>query len=163
MLTNTTTNDNRIVALLLGGGISILLVRAAILISTAKNFLRRWVIGLAAVELALDIATLGAAIRLCVTKVVGHRALPSRLAAVAIVVHAIRVTIFVLGRFGPFKDFDVRTGQRSDHDSRWSWAGVVFAAAMSVLGVLGVLTVRRNTVKHGRQQADPLAGVTLTG
>jgi hypothetical protein len=121
---------------------SILLVRAAVL-TRSWQVLRRWVIGLAAVELALDIATLGASIRWWMTNVRNHRQLPLRLATAAIFLHAVRVMIFVLGRFPPFKDFDVRTEQRAAHHQRWNWAQVSFAAVMSVLGVVGVVVIRR--------------------
>jgi hypothetical protein len=134
--------QNRVAAVLLIGGISIVLARAAVLISTSRTVLRRWVIDLAVVELLLDIATFATALRLLATNASRHRVLPSRLAAAAIILHALRVLVFVLGRLRPFKDFDVRPEQRAEHDSRWSWAQVVFAAVMSVLGVVGLLTIR---------------------
>ena len=152
------TTKNRSAALLLGGGISILLVRAAVLISGSRQVLRRWVIDLAAIELALDIATLGASVRLWVTNAGRHRQLPSRLAAAAIIVHAARVMIFVLGRLRPLKDFDVRPEERAAHDSRWSWGQVCFAAAMSVLGVFGVAVVRRRShpKEHRSRRPTPV-------
>jgi hypothetical protein len=98
---------------------------------------------LAAAELSLDIATLGASIRWWMTSTRRHRQLPLRLAAAAIILHAVRVTVFVLGRFPPLKDFDVRPERRASHDQRWNWAQVSFAAVMSVLGIVGVFLVRR--------------------
>jgi hypothetical protein len=57
--------------------------------------------------------------------------------------HALRVLIFVLGRTGPWVDFDVRPEQRSSHAARWTWDQVYFAATLSVLGVVGVLVIWR--------------------
>ncbi len=134
---------NRLGAVLVGGGISILLVRAAVLIGGSRRVLKRWVVDLAAVELVLDVATLVASIRWWSTGRQHDRHVPLRLAAGAIVLHAGRVLIFVLGRLRPFKDFDVRPDRRDGHEQRWNWGQVWFAAVMSVLGVVGVLVVRR--------------------
>jgi hypothetical protein len=62
---------------------------------------------------------------------------------VAVIVHAFRVLVYVLGRFRPFKDFDVRPEARAGHDERWSWREIVFAAVMSILGLVGISVVRR--------------------
>lgn len=142
--------SNRIHAALVAGGMTILLARAAILLTQAWQVLRRWVISLAALELGLDIAAIGASIRWGLTGVRRHRRLTLRLAAAAIIVHAVRVAVFVLGRFRPLKDFDVRPEQRAEHDQRWRWGEVAFAAVMSVLGVVGVLVVR-SRVRAGRR------------
>lgn len=136
------TSDRR-GAILTGGGISILLVRAIAIVSGSRQVLRQWVIGLAALELVLDAATLAASVRWGLTNLRRHRQLPLRLAAAATILHAVRVVVFVLGRSPRLKDFDVRPEHRADHDRRWSWSQVVFASVMSVLGIIGVLVVRR--------------------
>lgn len=136
-------DQDRTQAVLVGGGISILLTRALILIMRSRRVLRAWVTNLAAAELALDVATLGAAIRWWWTNSRGNRQVPLKLAAAATILHAGRVLVFILGRLRPFKDFDVRPEHRSEHDERWSWGQVYFAAAMSVLGVFGVLVIRK--------------------
>jgi len=94
-------------------------------------------------ELVLDAASVAASVRWAVTNVSRNRVLPMRLAAAAIIVHAARVMIFVLGRLRPFKDFDVRPEHRADHDQTWNWGQVYFAAVMSALGVVGVAVVRK--------------------
>lgn len=129
-------------AVLTGGGISILLARAIIIAVGSRRTLKRWVIGLAAVELVLDAATLGTSIRWWMTNLRRHRRLPLQLATAAILVHAVRVLIFVLGRLRPLKDFDVRPEHRAEHDRHWTWGQVLFAAVMSILGVAGVFVVR---------------------
>jgi len=128
---------------LMAAGVSILLYRAAALIVTSWRVLRGWVLALAGGELLLDIATLATSIRWGRSNDPDHRRLPLRLAAAATVVHAVRVLVFVLGRTRPFKDFDVRPEHRADHDQRWTRGQVSFASVMSILGLLGVLVVRR--------------------
>ncbi|MFW2381469.1 MAG: hypothetical protein ACN4GZ_06895 [Acidimicrobiales bacterium] len=133
---------DRVGALWTGGGISILLTRASIILFGSRRVLRQWVIGLAGVEFVLDLATLLTSIRWGVTNLRRHRSLPLRLAAAATLLHAARVGVFVLGRLRPFKDFDVRPEHRSSHDQRWNWRQVTFAVVMSLLGVVGVFVVR---------------------
>ena len=69
-----------------------------------------------------------------------------RAGAVATLLHVFRVLIFVIGRTVPWIDFDVRPEQRATHSERWTWAQVVFAAAISTFGVVDVLVVW----SHGR-------------
>ena len=140
--------------MLVGGGISILVVRAAFLAVRARNVLRRWVIAMAEVELTLDLATFCAAIAWWASGARWARTTALRCAAAATIFHAVRVLVFVLGRLRPFKDFDVRPGQRTRHDETWTWRGVIFAAAMSVLGVLGVLVVWRRLRTAARSLAS---------
>ena len=134
--------SDRLQAALTGGGISILLARATIIAVGSRRILKHWVIGLAAVELILDAATLGTSIRWWMTNLHRHRRLPLQLATAATLLHAVRVLVFVLGRLRPLKDFDVRPEYRAEHDRRWTWGEVSFAAVMSILGVAGVFVVR---------------------
>ena len=53
--------------------------------------------------------------------------------------HALRVSIFVLGRYPFVKDFDVRREYRSDHSRRWRWWQVYLAAILSFIGLLIML------------------------
>lgn len=63
--------------------------------------------------------------------------------------HAGRVLVFVLGRTGPWVDFDVRPEKRADHRERWTWGQVVFAGVMSVFGVVGALAIWRARRRTG--------------
>ena len=63
------------------------------------------------------------------------------LAAAAIILHAIRVLVFIIGRKGPWIDFDHKPEYRPLPYSDWGW--LYFAGIMSVLGVSGVLVVWR--------------------
>jgi len=58
------------------------------------------------------------------------------------------VLIYVLGRTGPWHGFDVCPEYRVGQVAEWGW--VVFAAAMSVLGVLGVVIVWRYRRRRSR-------------
>jgi hypothetical protein len=138
----TTGIPDRVQAVLTASGISILLARATIIAVGSRSILKRWVIGLAAVELVLDAATVGTSIRWWMTNLRRHRRLPFQLATAATLLHAVRVLVFVLGRFRPLKDFDVRPAHRHGHDRHWTWGQVSFAAVMSSIGVAGVFVLR---------------------
>ncbi len=66
-----------------------------------------------------------------------------RFGAAAALVHAARVLVFVLGRIGPWIDFDVRPEHRALHFTRWTWGGVYLAAVLAILGVIGVFIIWR--------------------
>jgi hypothetical protein len=140
---------------LLFAGAGILLYRTiALLAGGARKVLKPWVVVLTFIEMLADIVTLGAAARWWRSRAARDEPLPLRAGAVATLLHAGRVLVFVLGRTGPWIDFDVRPEQRADHDERWTWPGVVFAGVMSVLGVVGVVIiwcVRRRTRPVTRQ------------
>lgn len=137
-------SKQRIYASLLILGACILLFRTLTMI--AQGNLEVLVIGVSALliaELLVDAACLLSSIRWWVKDDKNYDRLPLRLGAAAALLHAVRVLIFVLGRVGPWIDFDVRPAQRALHSARWSWGGVYFAAIMTVLGVLGVLIIWR--------------------
>lgn len=100
-----------------------------------------WVSVLLIAELLIDAGCLFASIKWWIANdpVKSHLAL--KLGASAAILHAIRVLVFVLGRTGPWIDFDVRSEQRAIHYTRWNWTGVYFAAIMSALGLLGALII----------------------
>ena len=130
-------------------GVCILLYRTVMMLSQGTmEVLVLWVFALLIADFLLDVTTLLSSIRWWVTGAERHAVFPLRVFAAAIVLHAIRVLIFVLGRTGPWIDFDVRPEERFMHAERWNWDQVYFAAVMSALGVIGVIVVwiyrRRN-------------------
>jgi hypothetical protein len=125
-------------ALVLGGAGILLYRTIALILSEARRVLQRWVIALTFAEMAIDVLTMIASARWLVTRSTAHAHLPLRAGAVAALLHAARVLVFVVGRTGPWRDLDVRPEHREDHDERWTWAQVVFAGTMSILGVVGV-------------------------
>ena len=127
---------------LLIAGSGILLFRTIALLATgARAVLKRWVVGLTLAEMLIDVVTIAKSARWWWTRDPRHARLAMRAGEAATVLHAVRVAVFVLGRTGPWKDFDVRPDKRADHSERWTWAQVVFAGVLSVLGVIGVLVI----------------------
>jgi len=144
----------RLYASLLALGACVPLFRVVTMLAEgALGVLAAWVSALLVAELVVDLATLVGAVRWWVADSGRTASFALRAGAAAAIFHALRVLVFVLGRTGPWFDFDVRPEHRALHAARWTWAGVYFAAGMSVLGVLGVLVIwwlRRR--RRGRQQ-----------
>ena len=135
-------SKQRLYASLLILGACILLCRTITMVSQgALGVLVLWVSVLLVAEVLIDAGCLLSAIRWWIANDKAYDRLPLRLGAGAAILHAVRVLIFVLGRVGPWIDFDVRPGQRVLHSARWSWEGIYFAAIMSVLGVIGVIII----------------------
>lgn len=127
----------RLLAALLFLGAAFLLYRTlAMLAGGAIHEFVPWVVVLLFLELALDALTLGMCLLWGITLSIWHGAQVFRLTAAVVVVHAMRVLIFVLGRTGPWVDFDVQPLARAGHAARWSWFGVWFAGTMSVLSLV---------------------------
>lgn len=132
----------RLYAILLVAGALVLLGRTvAMLLGGTLYVLVPWVGALLLVEFALDLAWFAAGTRWLWTGAAANAGLALRAAAAAILLHAVRVLIFVLGRAGPWVDFDVRPGERVAHPARWTWGEVYFTATMALLGVIGVVLV----------------------
>lgn len=132
----------RLWASLLILGASILLYRTiAMLTGGAMSILVPWVAATVPVEAMMDAAELYFAGRWWLTRSPRDAGVPLRLGAAIAVFHALRVLVFVLGRTGPWLDFDVRPERQAAHAASWSWTGVYVAAILSVLGVLVVLAL----------------------
>jgi hypothetical protein len=132
-----TASQSRMVAILLFLGAAFLLYRTlAMLAGGAIDVFVPWVVVLLFLELALDALTLGVCLLWGITLSIWHGMLVFRLTAAVVMVHAMRVLIFVLGRTGPWVDFDVQSLARAGHTTRWSWFGVWFAGTMSVLSLI---------------------------
>lgn len=150
-----TLSRQRLYASLLALGASILLYRTiTMLVQGTLNILVLWVSILLIAEMLLDLSCLLSSIRWWIKNDKNKASLPLRFGAAAAVLHAIRVLIFVMGRVGPWIDFDVRPEQRVMHDTRWTWTGVYFAAILSGLGIIGVIVIwtliRRARKKHNK-------------
>jgi len=121
-------------------GASILLMRTIILLSQgALEMFVAWVGGLLLAELILDAGWIFGASYWWISYSKNNALFTLRLAAAAIVLHAFRVLIFVMGRLGPWIDFDYKPAYRPLNYNEWGW--LYFAVIMSVLGILGVLIV----------------------
>jgi hypothetical protein len=143
----------RLYASLIILGACILLFRTVMMLAQgAMTVLVPWVSALLLAECLLDVTTVLGSVRWWVTRAEGHARFPLRTCAAAVILHAVRVLIFVLGRVGPWIDFDVRPEHRALHSARWSWGSVYIAAVLAALGVLGVLIIwkyRRRAHKSG--------------
>ena len=102
--------------------------------------------GLLLVESILDVAWLITALIWWIKNDQLKAGLPLRLAAAAIVVHAVRVAVYVIGRLGPWIDFDFKPLFRGSEATGWNLSWLYFAALMSALGVIGVVVVWRCSV-----------------
>jgi hypothetical protein len=136
------SSNQRLYALLFILGACTLLSRTVImLVQGSLGVLVLWVSILLFAEMLLDAGWLYSAIGWFIANDENESHVPLRLAAAGIILHAIRVYIFVLGRIGPWIDFDVRPEQRAMHHTRWTWGGVYFAFIMATLGVVGVIII----------------------
>lgn len=135
-------------------GAGILLYRTiALLVAGAGRVLKRWIVGLTFAEMLVDAITIARSARWWLTQDPRHARTALRVGAAATVLHAVRVAVFVLGRIGPWKDFDVRPDKRADHDERWNWPQVGFAGALAVMGLVGVFVTFRNRGRAARSPA----------
>ena len=133
-------------------GASILLYRtiSMLVFEDALELLMLWVIVLLFLEMAIDVACIATAIPWWVSDDRNKASLPLRFGAAAALFHAFRVLIYVLGRTGPWVDFDLRPEHRGIEPDQWTWISVYFAATLSVLGIIGVIVIwrlRRRAVK----------------
>lgn len=135
-------HKQRIYASLIILGAGILLFRTlTMLFQGAFNILVLWVFILLIVEMILDAACIITAIPWLIENNKKKDSIPLTLGAAVTFTHALRVLIFVLGRTGPWLDFDVRPEERAVHYTRWTWGEVYFAATLSVLSVIVVLLI----------------------
>jgi len=134
----------RLYASLLMFGSSILLFRAQLmLLSGALDVNVLWVSVLLVAEFLVDLSCFISCIIWWIKNDESKASVPLRFGAAAVILHAVRVLIFVLGRTGPWINFDVKPVHRAFHATRWTWAQVYFAAIMSILGVMGVIIIWR--------------------
>lgn len=134
--------NQRIYASLIILGAGILLFRTlTMLFQGVFHILALWVFILLIIEMIIDATCIFTAIPWWISNSRQKDSLPLTMGAAAALFHAFRVFIFVLGRTGPWIDFDVRPEERAMHAERWTWGEVYLAATLSVLGILGVLLI----------------------
>ncbi len=144
-------NRQRLYASLLILGAGVLLYRTLTMISQgAFEILAFWVYALIVVEMVIDLACLLSAAKWWFTKSKNQARIALRLGAAAAIFHAFRVLIFVMGRVGPWIDFDVQPEHRALHGTRWTWGEVYFASIMSILRVLVVIVIWRLIVRANK-------------
>lgn len=130
-------NKQRVIAGSLFLGACVLVFRAySLLAGGARDVFVGWVYALLIAELFVDLLALVLLARWFVQCTVPARTLALRATALVIVLHAIRVGIFALGRIGPWTDFDVQPEARAAHADRWTWGDVWIASVLTVASVL---------------------------
>ncbi|MFC1502444.1 hypothetical protein ACFL6A_03430 [bacterium] len=102
-----------------------------------------WVSVLLVAEFLVDLSCFISCINWWIKNDESKASVPLRFGAAAAILHAVRVLIFVLGRTGPWINFDVKPIHRAYYAARWTWAQVYFASIMSILGVIGVIIIWR--------------------
>lgn len=141
----------RLISGLLFLGACILVFRAySMLAGGAREVLVGWVYTLLVAELIIDLIALVVLARwfaLC-TSAARERAI--RVTVLVVVLHAIRVGIFAIGRIGPWMDFDVRPEMRASHAERWTWGDVWFASALSIASVVILIWYWRRSQTRSR-------------
>jgi len=100
-----------------------------------------WVAGLLVAEFLVDLTVFLTALGWWKSGRSQHRRLPLRATAAAIVLHALRVAIYAVGRVGPWVDFDVRPAYRVVPAEPVHWGFVVFASVMAALSLVALLAV----------------------
>jgi hypothetical protein len=136
-------SKQRIYAFLLIIGASILLFRTLrmMFVENAFEILVLWVFMLLVLEFLFDIFCIVSSLRWFISNDSLKATFPLQSGAVATILHAMRVLVYVLGRTGPWLNFDVKPMYRSSYSFEWFW--VWFAAILSVLGVIGVIVIWR--------------------
>ncbi|MGD9380541.1 MAG: hypothetical protein PVI51_08240 [candidate division WOR-3 bacterium] len=152
----TFISKQRLYASLLILGACVVLFRTITMICDGSlAVLVLWVSALLITEFSVDIACLLSSISWWISNDKNKASTPLKLGATAAIVHAVRVLIFVMGRVGPWIDFDVRPEHRALHSTRWTWFGVYFASVLTILGLIGVFviwTIRRRA--RGRKTGN---------
>jgi hypothetical protein len=138
---NPGISKQRTYASLMMFGACILLYRtiSMMLFESAFEILILWVILLLIAEFIIDLGCFAASARWFKSNNKSKARLALRLGATAAIIHAIRGLIYVLGRIGPWINFDVKPEYHANYTFEWFW--VYFAAILSLLGVLGVVLI----------------------
>jgi hypothetical protein len=135
-------SKQRLYATALALGAGVLLVRAIWMLGQ-EGFERRvwWVSVLLVSELLVDAGCLAGSLRWWIANDSSKARFALRLGVAAALLHVLRVVIFLVGRVGPWIDFDVRPEQRVRRSMGWDQGWLTFAVIMSVLGVVGVVVI----------------------
>lgn len=135
------TTRQRFYASLFIIGLGFLLFRTLrmVFIEEALITLASWAVVLLFVEMFMDLSCVIYSVRWFIYEKSKYARLALRWAAAAIIIHGLRVLVFVIGRTGPWHNFDVRPEARASYSFDWFW--VYFAAILATLGIIGVVVV----------------------
>ena len=138
---NIPMNKQKLYSSLLILGASILLFRTVRLLTVENGWevLANWVIVLTFIEMAIDALCILFSFHWLLRNSKSSKSISLRLIASAVIFHAFRVLIYVLGRTGPWINFDVKPEYRSAHNVDMFW--LYIATFLAVLGILGVIII----------------------
>jgi len=105
-----------------------------------------WVKILTIIEMIFDILCLFFSFKWLIKEGSNNRDYSLKFGVIITLFHAFRVLIFVIGRIGPWKDFDKIPEYRFTDDSNLFW--VYFASILSISGVIGVFLIKLNLRKQ---------------
>ena len=125
--------------LLLGGGILLFRTIRLLTVENGWETLANWVIALTFIEMLADLICIIYSLKWFINIDLKARSVALKLGAFAAIFHAFRVLIYVLGRTGPWINFDLKQEFRDIHEVNMFW--VIFAAVLSVLGIIGVIVI----------------------
>ena len=133
----------RLYAGLLMLGTFILLLRTLRMVLVEQDFeiLVDWVYTLLILEFMLDLGCLLAASRWFVLSKWRYASTALKLGSWLVMLHAFRVLIYVMGRIGPWKNFDVKMEYHHNYTYDGFW--VYFAAVFAALGLIGLVVAWR--------------------
>ncbi len=133
-------NRQRTYATVVGLGICILLVRTIIMLTDGSmTTMVAWASALLVVEFLVDVAVVLSAAWWWIGGTAARARLPLRVTVAAVITHAARVAIYILGRTGPWHNFDVRPAFRAEQVAEWHW--VIFAGLMAFLSLVVVAII----------------------
>lgn len=132
----------RAFAALLFFGAAFLLYRAIMVVYGGAVYVNVWwVAALLFLEMGLDALCMFCAAVWFVKADKPSESITLKVTAAIIIVHAVRVLIFVIGRVGPWIDFDVTPEHRLAHSSRWVWTDVFLAGTPASLSVIALIVI----------------------
>ena len=144
-------NKQKIYPMLMILGASILLFRTMRLLTVENGWeiLAIWVIACTFIEMLIDLICIAFSISWLLKTNLNSKRISLRLGAAAAIFHAFRVLIYVIGRIGPFYNFDRKPQFQTTQDGEMFW--VYFASVLSILGIIGVIVIWQK-VKKGKSK-----------
>jgi hypothetical protein len=125
--------------MILGAGILLFRTIRLMFFENGLETLVIWVNVLTVVEMLVDLACIVYSVKWLINHNKTDIQTALRLGAFAAIFHAFRVLIFVIGRVGPWVNFDVKPEHRAAVSIDIFW--VYFAGILSIMGIVGVVAI----------------------
>lgn len=132
---------DKIYSSLLIFGAGILLFRTIRLLTVENGWehLAIWVIVFTFIEMFIDLLCIIFSFQWFFNNYEGLKRISLKFGAAAAIFHAFRVLIYVIGRIGPWINFDLKPQFRQTHNVEMFW--VYFASVLSILGIVVVIFI----------------------